>query len=161
MRWCAGGGSRTGSGSARRCGGRRWNKCCSPKPSSRPVFVNAFKRSNSRWGYATGNTVVAELAGRIRSVAVEGAVAARVGGDEFIVLADDVDPRGAMELAVRMRRACALSLPSESGKGTAISLDATFVLYWATCGPSWQRALPDSAQLLHDKKRSDSFPAGQ
>ncbi|MET9116658.1 diguanylate cyclase [Streptomyces longwoodensis] len=119
------------------------------------VGMNNFKAVNTRFGYTAGNVALTELARRIRSRAGVRAVVARVGGDEFAVLAQDAEVREAMELGVRIRRACALPVALDPRSGTEVTLDSTFVLSWATCGPSWRQILPHSAQLLHDKKHAD------
>ncbi|WP_308401079.1 diguanylate cyclase domain-containing protein [Streptomyces sp. AC512_CC834] len=116
--------------------------------------INSFKAVNDRFGYSAGDQVLAELAGRVTSAAAQGTVAARVGGDEFLVLADDVDVYGATELALRLSRACAHPLSVGSPDSAAFSLGTTYVLSWATCGSSWQEALHDSAQRMHEEKRA-------
>ncbi|MFI2549193.1 caspase, EACC1-associated type [Streptomyces rochei] len=116
--------------------------------------INSFKTVNDRFGFTAGDHVLAELAGRVRSAVAQGTVAARVGGDEFLVLADNVDVYDATHLALRLSKACAHPLYFGSPDSVAVSLSTTYVLSWATCGSSWQEALHDSARRMHEEKKA-------
>lgn len=50
------------------------------------VDIDAFKSVNDTHGHAAGDAVIAEIARRIEALLPQNAVAARWGGDEFIVL---------------------------------------------------------------------------
>lgn len=69
--------------------------------------LNGFKAVNDRFGHAAGDAVLTQLARRIVAVLREGDTAARVGGDEFVVLCDGIDPRHTASVAERLRAAAA------------------------------------------------------
>ncbi|MEO1244617.1 MAG: sensor domain-containing diguanylate cyclase [Pseudomonadota bacterium] len=69
--------------------------------------IDHFKRVNDTWGHAAGDAVLSELAQRIESEVRKSDVAARFGGEEFVVLLPDTDTRAAEKLAERIRRAIA------------------------------------------------------
>ncbi|WP_260582131.1 diguanylate cyclase domain-containing protein [Sphingopyxis sp. PET50] len=57
------------------------------------LFIDAdnFKAANDRFGHAAGDAVLVALSQRIRQTLREGDFAARIGGDEFVVLIDPLD----------------------------------------------------------------------
>ena len=69
--------------------------------------IDHFKRINDEFGHATGDRVIAGLAGVLRRNLPEGAAAARFGGEEFVVLMPETPLRAAMEVAERIREAVA------------------------------------------------------
>ena len=48
--------------------------------------LDGFKAVNDRYGHATGDAVLVELARRVKCLLRDGDIAARLGGDEFVVL---------------------------------------------------------------------------
>jgi diguanylate cyclase (GGDEF)-like protein/PAS domain S-box-containing protein len=57
--------------------------------------VNRFKAVNDTYGHDTGDELLVEIATRLRSAAGDHALVCRIGGDEFIVLLEDVPSTGA------------------------------------------------------------------
>ncbi|CAN5597020.1 hypothetical protein BH10ACT1_BH10ACT1_17640 [soil metagenome] len=70
------------------------------------VDLDGFKLINDVHGHATGDQVIVEVADRIRSVTRASDTAARIGGDEFVVILDSIGGiREATEAARRVRDA--------------------------------------------------------
>ncbi|MDH5621304.1 MAG: sensor domain-containing diguanylate cyclase [Gammaproteobacteria bacterium] len=67
--------------------------------------IDHFKRVNDTWGHAAGDAVLRELASRIESQVRASDVAARFGGEEFIVLLPNTEIASAQLLAERIRAA--------------------------------------------------------
>lgn len=65
------------------------------------IDLDGFKMVNDSYGHAVGDELIANAASRIRRVIRRDDVAARYGGDEFVVLAP-LDRQGAATLAERM-----------------------------------------------------------
>jgi diguanylate cyclase (GGDEF)-like protein len=57
------------------------------------VDLNKFKQVNDRFGHDVGDRVLTEIGQRLTTSVREGDLAARFGGDEFIVLLDNVANR--------------------------------------------------------------------
>lgn len=102
--------------------------------------IDRFKTINDTFGHATGDLVLATVGGLIGRLAAPGDVAARRGGEEFVMLLPGTDLQDACGFAERMRsdlRATAFSM-----------LPAGFVVT-ASFGVAKRRRGEDLADLLH------------
>ncbi len=77
------------------------------------VDLNGFKAINDRWGHEVGDRVLIEFARRLSDNLEQGGLAARYGGDEFLVLLDEVSSRADASQS-RDRLEVALKLPLQS-----------------------------------------------
>jgi diguanylate cyclase (GGDEF)-like protein len=71
--------------------------------------LDNFKPINDTFGHAAGDQVLKAVAGRIRRALPDGAVVARIGGDEFVALIDGVTADIALETGQRLIDAIAVS----------------------------------------------------
>jgi len=100
--------------------------------SGRPCAVlfcdlDHFKRVNDNCDHATGDQVLQQVAAVIRQRLRRGDLAARYGGDEFVVLLPDTDLEAAVEVAGDLRERIAASpspLPVTVSIGVAGSMGA-------------------------------------
>jgi diguanylate cyclase (GGDEF)-like protein/PAS domain S-box-containing protein len=67
--------------------------------------LDNFKVVNDSLGHAAGDQLLVELARRLRATVRPGDLVARFGGDEFVVVCQDVGQDGAVALAERMGEA--------------------------------------------------------
>jgi diguanylate cyclase (GGDEF)-like protein len=85
--------------------------------------LDDFKRVNDTYGQAAGDQVLFKSAHRLQQVAGGGALIARIGGDEFLVVVEGVTDAGDIdELARRLRDA--LRQPVD-GNGALVSIGVT------------------------------------
>ena len=75
--------------------------------SGRPISllaidVDHFKVVNDTFGHLAGDAVIREIGHLLRETARGGDVVARMGGEEFMVLAPDTDAQGALQLGDRL-----------------------------------------------------------
>jgi two-component system cell cycle response regulator len=96
--------------------------------------IDHFKRVNDSWGHAAGDAVLRELANRIDSQVRASDVAARVGGEEFVVLMPDTDTSSGELLAERIRCAIAES-EFELPCGSRIAVTVSIGIAGARLGP--------------------------
>jgi two-component system cell cycle response regulator len=83
--------------------------------------MDHFKRVNDTWGHAAGDAVLRELAQRIDSQVRASDVAARFGGEEFVVLLPKTEGASARLLADRIRTAISAS-PFDLPCGEAVTM---------------------------------------
>ncbi|MFI5311116.1 MAG: diguanylate cyclase [Gemmatimonadales bacterium] len=69
------------------------------------IDVDHFKRVNDEFGHLTGDEVLREMGALLRETARLGDVVARIGGEEFEILAPDTNAEGAQILADRLQHA--------------------------------------------------------
>jgi diguanylate cyclase (GGDEF)-like protein len=69
------------------------------------VDVDAFKPLNDTWGHLVGDIVLGRVAQTLGSVLRGGDILARYGGEEFVVLPNDPDEKGIVQLGERLRLA--------------------------------------------------------
>jgi diguanylate cyclase (GGDEF)-like protein len=90
------------------------------------LFIDAdnFKAANDRFGHAAGDAVLVALSHRIGTTLRDGDFAARIGGDEFVVLIDPLDPMVEPQmLAERIRTS--IAQPATLPGGEAYRLTAS------------------------------------
>ena len=79
--------------------------------------LDHFKSVNDTYGHATGDRVLQELGRVLKQMKRETDLVARFGGEEFCVLCEETDARGAQLLAERVREQLAgTELQTELGK---------------------------------------------
>ena len=91
------------------------------------LFIDAdnFKAANDNFGHAAGDAVLAALAGCIRKTLRKEDFAARIGGDEFVVIIDPFDAGVARaDLANRLRACVAdpVTLPDGGSYRASVSI---------------------------------------
>ena len=87
------------------------------------IDLDGFKRINDTQGHAVGDRVIVEVATRIREVVGSSGLAARVGGEEFLV-AQATPPR---EVEMLARRLCSAIAASQWGITASLGIAGTTV----------------------------------
>jgi len=80
------------------------------------VDVDGFKEINDRIGHLAGDSVLAEIADRIRQVVRSADIPCRVGGDEFAVIVPEVEVGQARQLVGRIQRAVSSQPIARAGR---------------------------------------------
>jgi two-component system, cell cycle response regulator len=117
------------------------------------VDIDFFKKVNDNWGHDVGDLVIRGLGEILKRQKRNTDLVARFGGEEFVVLCEQTDEKGAMLLAERIRE--------ELGKTTfrtpAGTLSVTCSVGVATfpeAGPTWEGLFKASDEALYVSKRS-------
>jgi diguanylate cyclase (GGDEF)-like protein len=88
------------------------------------VDVDRFKSINDAWGHAVGDKVLIALAETIGGSMRGADLVARFGGDEFVVLAPELEPGDATTVADRLVEAVR-GLKVDTGDGAYVTLTAS------------------------------------
>ncbi len=68
------------------------------------IDIDHFKSFNDRFGHAAGDVVLLRIARIVMNTVGDGAAVFRYGGEEFVVIADDLTRAAALALGERIRR---------------------------------------------------------
>jgi len=93
------------------------------------LFIDAdnFKAANDNFGHAAGDAVLVALAGCIKDTLRKGDFAARIGGDEFIVIVDPLDDDAVPHELAKFIRTCVaqpVALPGGATYRASVSVGA-------------------------------------
>jgi diguanylate cyclase (GGDEF)-like protein len=86
--------------------------------------IDRFKGINDAWGHAVGDKVLVALAETIRASLRGADLVARFGGDEFVVLAPELEPGDATTVAERLVESVR-SIRVDAGNGAYVTLTAS------------------------------------
>jgi diguanylate cyclase (GGDEF)-like protein/putative nucleotidyltransferase with HDIG domain len=112
--------------------------------------LDRFKDVNDRFGHVAGDQVLRAVGETIRSTKRSWDIAARIGGEEFAVLAPDTDEHGAYVLAERLR----LEIEEALEPVGAADLTASFgVVSFPIHGQTGEALLQAADQALYAAKR--------
>ncbi|APZ43407.1 EAL domain-containing protein [Acidihalobacter ferrooxydans] len=94
------------------------------------IDLDGFKAVNDRWGHATGDELLGQLAERLRQVLRQSDYLARLGGDEFVVVFEHLDE---LQITSQLRGALehlhtAVETPFELSSGDSAQIDMSMGL---------------------------------
>jgi diguanylate cyclase len=85
--------------------------------------LDGFKPVNDAHGHEAGDMLLIEVARRLRSLASQHALVARMGGDEFVIVDSLADGQPPQELAAAIARA--IEQPFELSRGLSVTIGAS------------------------------------
>ena len=88
------------------------------------VDLDGFKKVNDEHGHVAGDALLRMVAARLMALAPEGGLAARIGGDEFVLLVPEADRGGTLGRAERVIAAIA-SRPYDLEDEVAVTIGAS------------------------------------
>jgi diguanylate cyclase (GGDEF)-like protein len=83
--------------------------------------LDGFKLVNDRYGHAAGDALLRMVAGRLQTLAANGGIAARIGGDEFVLLIPEAE-RGDILARAEHVIATLAGRPYDLDNGSAVSI---------------------------------------
>ena len=120
------------------------------------VDVDNFKDVNDEYGHTVGDAVLVEIAQRLRSCLRESDTAARIGGDEFVIICEDVagEGEGGAEIEALSRRiGVALHEPIDLAAG-GLQLEASTGVALGYPGSDPDEVLRHADAAMYQAKRT-------
>ena len=114
--------------------------------------LDDFKDVNDRFGHPAGDVVLREFARTLEDGIRDIDLAARWGGEEFVLLLPGTDLAGAARVAERIREALARRIIL-SAEGEAIAVTASFGVAGYPGGAPADQLLPTADAALYEAKR--------
>ncbi len=112
--------------------------------------LDHFKSVNDTYGHAVGDKVLQFLAKHMQSVAREGDVCCRYGGEEFVMLLPNTTAKEAEEVAEQLRKKLA---ETESPCGRPVTLSAGIALY-PEMAPTTETLIEAADGALYEAKQA-------
>ncbi|MDI3239983.1 EAL domain-containing protein [Arthrobacter sp. AL08] len=122
---------------------------CRP-PALILVDLDAFRLVNDSLGNAAGDSVLVEIARRLRSAADGQHLVARLSGDEFAVLVRDCDPESVLQLAARLVTATEAAIPAG---GITVNVTTGTGVRFGESGLRADELIRDANIALHEAKK--------
>ncbi len=116
--------------------------------------LDGLKRVNDQFGHEAGDAALRSVAAAMRSGLREIDLGARIGGDEFAVLAPRTDAQAAEVLAERLRALAAKGGDGSGGRGTTISIGIASVSPSTDAPPTAASLMAAADAALYAAKRA-------
>jgi diguanylate cyclase (GGDEF)-like protein len=119
--------------------------------------IDHFKKVNDTYGHDVGDVVIRGLGDILRRAKRNTDAVARFGGEEFVVICEETDARGAMLLAERIREELKRTVFHAKGPSGAQTLQVTCSIGVATfpdAGETWDEMFKAADEALYVSKRS-------
>ncbi|MET1052174.1 MAG: diguanylate cyclase [Mycetocola sp.] len=86
------------------------------------IDLDDFKTVNDTFGHAVGDAVLREFAQRVSGCIRSNDMLARIGGDEFVIVIEGIDPSGPLDClsGITTRVDAALAVPVDVGNGVVV-----------------------------------------
>jgi diguanylate cyclase (GGDEF)-like protein/PAS domain S-box-containing protein len=118
------------------------------------VDIDRFKAINDNAGHHAGDDALRALTGRLRRSVREADTVARYGGDEFVIVAEDLRwPQEASRLAARIQDAASFALPHPAGD---LWLSASIGAAVAAAGAAVDEVLRNADVAMYQAKQQDA-----
>jgi two-component system, cell cycle response regulator len=123
--------------------------------------IDHFKKVNDSYGHDVGDVIIKGLGDILRRAKRNTDAVARFGGEEFVIICEETDARGAMLLAERVREELQKTVFHPHGKlgpgGAPLGVSVTCSVGAATfpeAGSAWDEMFTAADEALYVSKRS-------
>ncbi|MBA2932771.1 GGDEF domain-containing protein [Sphingomonas sp. CGMCC 1.13654] len=114
--------------------------------------LDGFKAVNDRHGHAAGDALLRMVAARLQALAPTGGTAARIGGDEFVLLVPEADRGGTLGRAERVIAAIA-NRPYDLDNGVSVTIGTSIgIARMPDHGHDLARLMSAADAALYDAK---------
>ena len=119
--------------------------------------IDHFKKVNDTYGHDAGDVIIKGLGDILRRAKRTTDAVARFGGEEFVIICEETDARGAMLLAERVREEVGRATFHAPGKDGSTPIEVTCSIGVATypeAGTTWDELFKAADEALYTSKRS-------
>ncbi len=123
--------------------------------------IDHFKKVNDTYGHDVGDVIIKGLGDILRRAKRTTDAVARFGGEEFVIICEETDARGAMLLAERVREELGKTVfharPEGKGGADTTTVEVTCSVGIATfpeAGTTWEELFKAADEALYVSKRS-------
>ncbi|CAN98567.1 putative membrane protein (GAF and GGDEF domain) [Sorangium cellulosum So ce56] len=119
--------------------------------------IDHFKKVNDTYGHDVGDVIIKGLGDVLRRAKRTTDAVARFGGEEFVVICEETDARGAMLLAERVREELGRTTFHAAGSSGPVQCQVTCSIGIATypeAGSTWEELFKAADESLYVSKRS-------
>ncbi len=116
--------------------------------------LDRFKSINDRYGHEAGDAALSAVGESLREHLRESDFAARIGGEEFLVLAPDTDVEGARVLAEKLRDAMGREDVAPLLEPLTASFGVAVIPFHATSGEALVRRADSACYLAKERGRN-------
>ena len=114
--------------------------------------IDHFKKVNDTYGHDVGDVVIKGFADVLKRVKRDTDAVGRFGGEEFVIVCEETDERGAEQLAERIRtELSAVKFPTELG--TLQVTCSVGVAPFPAAGAGWEQLFKATDEALYASKR--------
>ena len=135
---------------------------CRRNPSSLAVFLcdlNGFKSVNDNFGHLVGNSLLQEIARKLKETCREYDQVGRLGGDEFVFVLPDLTRQSANELKPRLEFAVEEAARSVCGmKAVTVSIGCSF---FPSDGSTAEELLSEADRRMYESKEQHYRELGE
>jgi two-component system, cell cycle response regulator len=114
--------------------------------------IDHFKKVNDTYGHDIGDVVIKGFADVLKRVKRDTDAVGRFGGEEFVIVCEETDERGAEQLAERIRTELA-AVKFHSELGTLQVTCSVGVAPFGAAGQSWEQLFKATDEALYASKR--------
>ncbi|HVV77640.1 MAG TPA: EAL domain-containing protein [Mycobacteriales bacterium] len=115
------------------------------------IDIDRFKLINDSLGHQAGDRLLTEIAGRLKAIVDERGTAARIGGDEFTLLLEEIrDPAEARDVATRLEQV--MAAPIEVAPSRTIVASLSVGLAMSRPGATGDDLLHDADLAMYEAK---------
>ncbi|MEZ4302628.1 MAG: sensor domain-containing diguanylate cyclase, partial [Polyangiaceae bacterium] len=117
--------------------------------------IDHFKKVNDTYGHDVGDIVIKGLGEILRRAKRNTDAVARFGGEEFVIICEETDARGAMLLAERVREELKKTVFHVPGKAQTVQVTCSVgVATFPEAGETWDEMFKAADDALYVSKRS-------
>ncbi|MEG3640157.1 GGDEF domain-containing protein [Magnetococcus sp. PR-3] len=122
--------------------------------------LNGFKPINDTYGHAAGDAILQALGRELQNKLRDNDIVARIGGDEFVVMAPEIGAEGATQFKDKLRTLVEQTTTHFDGETLSVGTSIGIALYPEN-GDQSERLMDFADEAMYEEKRSRKTPGAR